>query len=123
MNTAQRTVMCLLFSFSHSVFAQNFLCGNDEDGCIPGRPDTCVCVTSQQKDAYCLDTKTLSCLPPMHKKQCSKGFVDEHTQGRCLAVVWQSEAEPSCKRLDVLPKASLCAASCASLEDCWETVD
>ena len=99
----------------------NYLCGGDEDGCDPSEPDTCICVAS---DPLNLDTCFTyeSCVQPdPATKQCARGQIDEKTEARCLAVLWQSEPTPPCAHLNALPTPDICATECTSLLDCQPT--
>ncbi len=115
-------ITTLIMGHSFAIAASNsatYLCGNDEDGCRKGRPNTCVCVVSDPHDqSHCFDHHKLRCVPPLATGRCRPEETDTKTQGRCLALVWQSEPEPSCQRLKRPANKTLCAVRCTSLENC-----
>ncbi len=76
-----------------------FYCGPDEDGCFPGSEQYCSCVPYNQVEAnkpYCFNFDELTCIPLSQVSHCESGFTFPN-QGSCLAVIFQSEADPPCK--------------------------
>lgn len=99
----------------------NYLCGGDEDGCQPGEPDTCICVASSPENIDTCFTYE-GCVPPNPiTKKCAHDQINEKTEARCLATLWQSEPMPPCAPLDRPPASDICASKCTSLDDCEPT--
>ena len=99
----------------------NYLCGGDEDGCDSNEPDTCICVASNPQDLDICFTYE-GCVPVDSTTQkCAHGQINEKTEARCLAVLWQSEPTPPCAHLDRSPAPDICASQCTGLYHCEPT--
>ncbi|MDI9818690.1 MULTISPECIES: hypothetical protein [unclassified Legionella] len=103
LNLWKRFVCCFclgLFCYSAASYSQEqyFLCGPDEDGCFEDVYQYCACIPYNEKEAnkpYCLNFDELTCNPLSQVPDCDPGFV-YRDQGSCLAVIYQSIAEPPC---------------------------
>lgn len=79
-------------------------CGTDEDGCIPGQPDTCICIVNTTHRTSEIDAMT-------YLNQDSLGCVTENDPSKephtapypnaaaCFAAAYQSEPEPGCLKV------------------------
>ena len=75
-----------------------FLCGPDEDGCLPPDFLGCICMPLDKLGAdnhYCLNWNTLACVPARNETCPANGSLFS-SQANCVATVFQSEAEPNC---------------------------
>lgn len=100
----------------------NYLCGNDEDGCRD--PLTCVCISADptgQSRCLSIQSGDPDCVKPNENNNCGSNQTDEQSEASCLAVVWQSEKIPPCKKLEApyttIPRDQ-CAVGCTSLTEC-----
>lgn len=86
-----------------SVHAQSpyyFLCGSDEDGCLPGYEQYCACIPEgiQSDQPYCLDFDNMTCSPLTQHPNCDEGMKFKN-QASCLATIYQSEPYPPCTKV------------------------
>lgn len=112
-------ILCLLL-FPLSVFATtyNYRCGNDEDGCDPANIYSCVCVAADPTDKSTCLTNDLHCVRPDELGHCTAIQKKMASEANCLAVVWQSVAEPACEHLYQNPSKDVCSAACTDIEHC-----
>ena len=99
------TVRALLFfftailsAFTHASPERYFLCGPDEDRCYDGIYEYCSCIPVNEAEwnkAFCLNFDEMSCKPLSQVPDCDSNFIYK-TQGACLGVIFQSEANPPC---------------------------
>ena len=104
----------------------NYLCGTDEDSCIAGQPNTCVCVSDLNVADHCLDLNKGVCDSVNSTTgQCAAGQHDYATRTACLTILWQSSisANPAinCVPFSAHPAAQYCASKCTNLFDCQHT--
>lgn len=114
----------LLLLQTTSIFSvpfYNYLCGADEDGCYSNEPDTCLCIAGNPDETSICFTYE-SCVPPDPlTQQCAYNQINEKTEARCLATLWQSEPTPACRPLTKLPTPDICGRKCTNLYDCEPT--
>jgi hypothetical protein len=87
-----------LWGISSYADEKYFLCGTDEDGCLPDSYAYCVCMPYDDALAsqpYCLNLDNVSCRPLSLVSNCESGSIYKD-QATCLAVAFQSEPEPPC---------------------------
>lgn len=100
MNALARTIFLLIILITHQAYGHNryFLCGSDEDGCLPGQYQNCFCIPYNELDAdkpHCLDFDQFTCTPLTPNSQCKPSFIFKN-QAACLATIFQSEPIPPC---------------------------
>ena len=123
-NTRKIFSICFLTFQMASAFANplyNYVCGSDEDGCDPSEPDTCICVASNPANLAICFTYDSCVEPDPATHQCAKDQINEKTEARCLAVLWQSEPTPPCVHLNTPPTPDICVTECTSLFSCQPT--
>lgn len=77
-----------------------FICGPDEDACPEDGIQYCFCIPYHEQEAnqaYCFDFKYLKCTPLSNTPNCPSSFIFS-SQAECLALIFQSQAQPGCKR-------------------------
>ncbi len=114
-------LLLLLFPLSTVAMTYNYRCGNDEDGCDPDNIYSCVCVAADPTDQSVCLTKDLRCVRPDKFGHCAALQEKTASEANCLAIVWQSVAEPACEHLYQNPSKEICAAACTDIEHCQLT--
>jgi hypothetical protein len=119
----------LVFAASHN----NFLCGNDEDGCMPNKSGdmkinyTCNCITNSKPTDVCLDFSEGKCVSvDPGTGRCALGALPYPNRIDCLTTLWQghyNKTNPSknCVPLTTRPVAHICSVECTDLSDCKQT--
>ncbi|MDF1797515.1 MAG: hypothetical protein P1U63_13360 [Coxiellaceae bacterium] len=116
------TAVALLLSATLSFAGGGYLvCGSDEDGCDLNHPDIgCMCFPYDQINAnrtHCLHFGAkLTCKPlKAGATQCPAGDFSAPSQASCLALAYQSEANPPCSHfLDKQHQQVITANYCQS---------
>ena len=88
----------LLSSISTQASDLYWLCGSDEDGCLPDGYQFCFCIPqheTQSNQPYCLDFDELSCTPLTKKPHCQDHFIFKD-QTSCLATIFHSMPDNPC---------------------------
>lgn len=111
-------LLIILLPLSSFAITYNYRCGNDEGGCDPANIDSCVCVAADLSDQSICLTNDLHCVRPNKAGQCGVGEKKTASEANCLAMVWQSEAEPACEHLYQNPSKDICAAACTDIDHC-----
>lgn len=94
------SILLLKLQPAYAKSSHYYLCGSDEDGCLPGREQFCMCIPINIKpeQAYCLDLDKMTCKPAIEQPDCDSEMIEQN-QASCLATMLQSEPNPPCKKV------------------------